>query len=289
MAIHSIAKKEFVKKISLCDTCGNAVPQLCAFIREKESESALASIGAEAVSCEYYRNPHFEVLYKVTSCPSHILKELPSIGELAHKTEPEYDLSCPECGSDKNVKIAGIYEYPQKPDKWYCRCSACNKSFRPRKREVKKMESHDNFTVYKPKKPSIDQSVKTKSKPSSVQTRHDEHDEIEWAKPMRQESSMLPILRIYDKGISFNACAMRSLQEVRYLRIGVDLKNKSIILVPSKEKDGCYSCRPLDSEIKTGGSGLVKFFKERGINLGKYLLNYNAEKNRWETRTEGGN
>ena len=42
------------------------------------------------------------------------------------------DISCPGCGSVNSVRVAGIYESPRSPHKWYCRCDHCRKGFVPK-------------------------------------------------------------------------------------------------------------------------------------------------------------
>lgn len=106
-----------------------------------------------------------------------------------------------------------------------------------------------------------------------------ECEEIEFAIP--SQPAGVPLLRIHDSGISLNACAVTHFKDVKYLRIGV--LNKIIVLVPSMDRVGCYICRMHGSTIKIGGSGLTRFFTERGLRQGKYSIKHNPEKNRWES------
>lgn len=114
---------------SLCESCSNAVPQLCLFIRSKDAEKALTAMGGvEAV--KYSSRRQQSAVYRVTACPKHVPGELPPI------TEKKYNLSCPYCGSVNSVKVAWTGALP--PEEWYCRCTKCKKSFRPKKKEVDK-------------------------------------------------------------------------------------------------------------------------------------------------------
>lgn len=122
--------------VSLCESCSNAVPQRCLFMRSEDAETALDAMGAKADA--YVYSYEKSAVYRVTDCPKHIPGELPPL------TEEKYNLSCPYCGSVNSVKVAWTGVLP--PEEWYCRCGQCNKSFRPKKREVKDMQigSADN-------------------------------------------------------------------------------------------------------------------------------------------------
>lgn len=56
---------------------------------------------------------------------------------ISDSIKKKYDLSCPnpDCRSINNIHVAGVYEYKNKPEKWYCRCGTCGRSFSPRKRK----------------------------------------------------------------------------------------------------------------------------------------------------------
>lgn len=56
---------------------------------------------------------------------------------ISESIKSKYDLSCPnpKCGSINNIHVAGVYEFKNSPQKWYCRCGTCGKGFNPRKRE----------------------------------------------------------------------------------------------------------------------------------------------------------
>ncbi|MCL6557395.1 MAG: hypothetical protein K6U74_01090 [Firmicutes bacterium] len=64
------------------------------------------------------------------------------------------EIACPQCGSVNNVRIAGMYDYPQTPERWYCKCGRCGKGFTPRKRK-----EGENMAAFQtmPKKLLIDQ------------------------------------------------------------------------------------------------------------------------------------
>lgn len=150
MPAQLIEKKLFLSTSTLCDDCAHAVPQLCAFIRTKDPEAALALVGAEAVkvkvACKDSKINRDAEIYKVTSCHKYRPGDLPDLAEISceGKTpEPsgevkEYDLSCPVCGSADSIAVAGMRDKPSKTQEWFCRCKSCEKSFRPRKREARK-------------------------------------------------------------------------------------------------------------------------------------------------------
>ncbi|NLI11160.1 MAG: hypothetical protein GX425_00710 [Peptococcaceae bacterium] len=141
-------KLKHTSRETLCDTCKNAVPQLCVYMRSKpkDAEAALAAMGVER---NKYTWTHASCgVYRVTSCPKYVPGALPRMAEgrpaprreteLLDKISAGYDFSCPHCGGISGVKVARISLL--KPEDWYCRCSNCVKSFRPRKKEVKKLE-----------------------------------------------------------------------------------------------------------------------------------------------------
>lgn len=47
-------KDKFITAKSLCETCTNAVPQACGFMRGENPESALKALGAEYLSQEMH-------------------------------------------------------------------------------------------------------------------------------------------------------------------------------------------------------------------------------------------
>jgi len=56
---------------------------------------------------------------------------------ISDSVKSKYDLFCPnpKCRSKNNIHVAGVYEFKNSPDKWYCRCGTCGRSFTPRKRK----------------------------------------------------------------------------------------------------------------------------------------------------------
>lgn len=44
-------------------------------------------------------------------------------------------VACPQCRSINSVRVAGVYEYPYSPRKWFCKCGNCGKSFYPKTKE----------------------------------------------------------------------------------------------------------------------------------------------------------
>ncbi|HBX22644.1 MAG TPA: hypothetical protein DEF34_03250 [Desulfotomaculum sp.] len=60
---------------------------------------------------------------------------------ISKETMESYDLSCPKCGSLNNLRIAGVYENKSRPERWFCHCATCGKSFKPRKKGEKEVAS----------------------------------------------------------------------------------------------------------------------------------------------------
>jgi hypothetical protein len=115
-------------------------------MRSSDPEASLSAMGATATKhILTAANGGNVPVYRVTDCPKHDLGGLPRMAEV--KREPvippeakkKYDLSCPHCGNTAGIKIA--WNKVLRPEEWYCRCGACNKSFKPRKRGLVVVES----------------------------------------------------------------------------------------------------------------------------------------------------
>lgn len=152
MGIRMVGKKEFQDAKSLCESCNNAVPQMCPFIKAAGNyEAVLEKMGAEAVKTGYDSNKNKAPYYKVVRCPMSKPGSLPKMAEAKHEAEsgpPEavakrYDLSCPMCGEVKGVRIAWA-KYLE-PELWYCRCDRCKHGFKPRKRGCENVTLRDDF------------------------------------------------------------------------------------------------------------------------------------------------
>jgi|GEM_PF-2819870 len=115
----------------------------------------------------------------------------------------------------------------------------------------------------------------------------DSDEQIAWVVPFKPAKSY-PVLRFYQNGISINAAAARAMERVRNIRVGVT-GNRIIVLVPSETKEGCYELGKLHKRggsLKIGGTALVEQIKKHGVPFGKYRLEKNDAKGRWEARTD---
>lgn len=332
MAVQVVPEAKYIASRTLCDSCSLATSSLCIFMQASvgEAEQALVDMGADAIATPREGTR----LLKVIACPLHKQGRLPSLHGGARKKirisseiVRKYDLSCPECGSARNVKVAGAREMPCSPQDWYCRCTSCNKSFRPRKREEKSMEVYqspkkntlevarekltrddyirlknkgltdkeiaakinvDHNTIYRLKKEwglvgQLDfrhLEGKTQEARETQELPDTDLDDIEFFEP--RTILDIPILNIRHDCLTINACAVKAMQ-AKYLRIGAS--KEFVVLVPSEDKAGCYTCRHSGKNAtKIGGNRLVEFLVNHGFEQGRYLLRHNPEKNRWEAR-----
>lgn len=138
-----VEKDIFIATESLCETCANAVPQLCGFIQNNEPEEALAALGAAAVKTKISQTK-CDTIYKVTNCPVYIPGDLPALTESKKARSPrrsDYDLDCPQCGAGENIRVAGMKEMSLSPLYWFCHCGICGKTYNPRKKKEDKMQN----------------------------------------------------------------------------------------------------------------------------------------------------
>jgi transcription elongation factor Elf1 len=89
-----------------------------------------------------------------------------------------------------------------------------------------------------------------------------------------------------NKGLALNACALRAMNGLRYVRV-TTTKNGKIVLVPGERGVESYDFgKASGGTAKIGGGTLVGELQSRGIKFGKYRLFLNEPQGRWEADTK---
>ena len=107
-----------------------------------------------------------------------------------------------------------------------------------------------------------------------------QEDEVTFIVPRKQKEA--PIVRFWERGISLNVHAYRTLSPCRYVKIGT-IKNGVIVLVKSDTSEGAFVVgEPKGGGVKIGGGALVDGLKKAGLEFGYYPMTYNEQKDRYE-------
>jgi len=135
----------------------------------------------------------------------------------------------------------------------------------------------------------LDEKNRLKKECENMDKLPNEPETVSWITPYKP-TKKYPIIRFYERGISLNLAAIRDMDGVRHLKVGV--VSKTIILAPTEESAKCYKLGKAsknNTTIKIGGGMLAKQLTARDIKYGRYRLTKNEAKGWWEAQTaEGG-
>ena len=140
------------------------------------------------------------------------------------------------------------------------------------------------YSKHKPEpEPPQETTSEPEPEPEPQAIAADQDDDIEWViskAPLKD----IPLIVISERGVSFNVWAVRMMDGVSFVRVGIT-KHGLMVLKPSENAIGCYKFNPIDTKYgnsKFGGGSLIRQLTEKGIKFGKYLMVHNSEKGRYE-------
>lgn len=110
-------------------------------------------------------------------------------------------------------------------------------------------------------------------------------DEVSWATPHKPVKAV-SILRFIPRGITLNVHAHRMLASAgaEYVRVGAT-KDGMIVIAKTESETGSFSIGKKNKGAnKIGGGALVATLRSAGAKEGRYLLEWNEDRQWWEAR-----